>query len=114
MTPPYELIDRLLSEYSAETAMRTLKQGGYDISIHRLHLRLSQLISQGKRKPIAQSERDTHGGFTYEIPRGSSLEGSEKLLRACLSLYRRRAAEVGVSVQDAMLFMLNAPERLRV
>lgn len=82
MTPPSDLIDRLLIAHSAETAMRTLKHCGYDISIHRLHTRISQLIATGQRKPIAQAERDTHGGFTYEIPKGSSLEGSERLLRA--------------------------------
>lgn len=114
MTPSPELIDHLLANNSAEAARSSLIDTGYSISIHRLHTRLAQLISQGKRKPIAQTDREFHGGAHYEIPKGSSLEGSEKLLDACLSLYRRRAAEVGVSVQDAMLFMLNAPERLGV
>lgn len=82
MTPPADLIDRLLAQHSAETALRTLKHCGYDISIHRLHTRISQLIAAGKCQPILQINPETHGGSTYEIPMGSSLEGSERLLRA--------------------------------
>ncbi len=82
MTPPADLIDRLLAQHSAETALRTLKHCGYDISIHRLHTRISQLIATGKRKPIEQQGRETGCVVRYDIPKGSSLEGSERLLRA--------------------------------
>jgi hypothetical protein len=82
MTPPNDLVDRLLTDHSAEAAFRTLKGSGYDISIHRLHTRISQLISTGKRQPIAHGEREMPSALTMDVPRGSSLEGSEKLLRA--------------------------------
>lgn len=82
MTPSPELIDHLLATNSAEAARSSLIDAGYTISIHRLHTRLAQLIAQGKRKPIPQTERDFHGGVHFDIPRGASLEGSEKLLRA--------------------------------
>lgn len=82
MTPPQILIDKLLVDNSAEATLRTLRTAGYDISIHRLHARISQLIAAGKRKPIDQAERPRPTGVSYDAPKGSSLEGSENLLRA--------------------------------
>lgn len=114
MTPSPQLIDRLLTGHSAEAALRTLKQTGYSVSIHVLERRVTQMIRSGERKQMKQPDREPFIYSMSEIPKGAALGGSEKLLKACLDLYRRRASEVGVSVQEAMLFMLNAPERLGV
>lgn len=82
MTPSDDLMDKLLLKGSAESAFTALNQSGYRVSIHKLHSRLSALIAAGKRQPIAQKDRAKLTAHTGEVPRGSSLEGSENLLRA--------------------------------
>ena len=79
--PSPALVDRLLITQSAESTLRALRDAGFDISIHKLHTRVSQLIADGKRRPMEQVGRDT-GAQRVDVPVGSSLEGSEKLLRA--------------------------------
>lgn len=82
MNAPQDLIDRLLLKGSAESALRALREGGYTISIHQLHTRVSQLNASGQRKVIPQKGRKMPANFAVEIPKGRSLEGCEKLLAA--------------------------------
>lgn len=84
MSPDDDLMDGLLLKHSAETAYSTLRQAGYDVSIYKLHTRLARLIAAGKRQPIAQKDRAKLTAWTGEVPKGSSLEGSQNLLAAQL------------------------------
>jgi len=82
MYPPQYLIDELVMEQSAESAMLELKDMGYTINVHPLHKRISQLIYAGIRKPISHSTRAAGAMLCVDVQAGASLEGCERLLEA--------------------------------
>jgi len=82
MLPTIDIIDEYVMENSAEAALYELRQEGYELSIHKLHQRISQLISSGVRKPIPQKDRFTGDSYSTEINRYEAERGCEKLLAA--------------------------------
>lgn len=109
MTPAPSLVDQLLLKQSANAAFDALTAAGYAPVMMHLHARVGTLIRDGKRKPIPHKDR----GDTYfqptDIPKGASLEGSERLLEACLRMYERKANRMGQTMEEAMLTALYAP-----
>lgn len=109
MTPPQDLVDQLLMKNSANRTMSALQKAGYTPTFMHITDRLSTLIAEGKREPIPHAQRGDIDFTCTEIRKGASLEGSEKLLEACLGLYAKKANRTGLTIEEAMLTTLYAP-----
>lgn len=101
------IIDAVLMKQGVDTARKTLAERGIAVPRNALRDRIRYLNTTGQRIPLHKADADD-----LEAEACDAALGSRNLLDACLALYRRRAATSGLSVQDTMLFMLNAPERL--